>query len=59
MRGEFADRDLADIGTVEFGDVFVDRIVQLEFAAFDRSRQQRCLEYFSHGSDIEQGIRRD
>src|SRR6185295_5323063 len=49
----------ADIIAVQFGDVFVDGVVQLQFAAKYAERDQRSLEQLSHRSDIEQRVRRD
>jgi hypothetical protein len=44
---------------VQFGDVFIDGVVQSQFAAEHAERDQRSLEQLSYRSDIEQRVRRD
>src|SRR4029079_7444278 len=56
---ELANGYPTDIIAVQFGDVFVDGVVQLQFAAEHSERDQRSLKQLSHRSDIEQRVRRD
>ena len=45
MRRKFANCDFADVVTLQFGDIFVDRIIKLKLAALDTLRQQRSFEH--------------
>jgi hypothetical protein len=56
---ELANGYPTDIIAVQFGDVFVDGVVQLQFAAEHSERDQRSLKQLSHRSDIQQRVRRD
>src|SRR5439155_19552625 len=56
---ELANGYPTDIIAVQFGDVFVDGVVQPQFAAERAERDQRSLKQLSHRRDIEQRVRRD
>ena len=56
---ELADGYPTDIIAAQFGDVFVDGVVQPQFAADHAERDQRSLKQLSHRSDIEQRVRCD